>query len=254
MLIIISPAKTQDFARQRLTAKYSEPELLHESEKLIRELKKKSEKKVADLMNISEKLAALNVERYHNFTTPFTRENSKQAMLAFKGDVYTDIAVEDYSPEEFDYAQQHVRILSGLYGLLKPLDLIQPYRLEMKTKLKNPRGRDLYRFWGDRITRLLNKALEEQENPVLVNLASREYFKAVNSKKLKADIITPVFKDYQNGTYRIIAFYAKKARGMMTNFAVKNRVEDVQELKAFGEAGYAYDESRSTDKEWVFIR
>lgn len=252
MIAIISPAKTQDFSDHNFTPAYSEPELLKESEKLIKALKKKSANKIASLMSISDKLSALNRERYQNFKTPFDPDNAKQALLAFNGDVYTDIAVKDYTEKDFEFAQQHLRILSGLYGLLKPMDLIQPYRLEMKIKLKNPRGKNLYDFWGDRITKLLNEVL--QKDPVLINLASREYFKAVNLQKLKADIITPVFKDNKDGQYKIIALYAKKARGMMINFIIKNKITQVEQLKTFTEAGYEYSESMSGEKEWVFIR
>lgn len=254
MITIISPAKTQDFSAQDITKEFTEPSFLKESERLVKELKKKSAKKICELMDVSENIAALNYNRFQNFSTPFTPDNAKQALLSFKGDVYTDIDIDNYSTKEFDFAQNHLRILSGLYGLLKPLDLIQPYRLEMKIKLKNPRGKDLYEFWGDRITKAINEDLKKNKDAVLVNLASNEYFKAVKPKKINTDIITPIFKDNSNGQYKIIAFYAKRARGMMANFIIKNGIKNPEALKTFQEAGYEYSEPLSNEKEWVFIR
>lgn len=254
MITIISPAKTQDFSEQDFIKNFTEPTFLKESERLVKELKKKSTKKISDLMTVSENIAALNYERFQNFNTPFTPDNAKQSLLAFKGDVYTDIDVENYTTGEFDFAQNHLRILSGLYGLLKPLDLIQPYRLEMKIKLKNSRGKDLYQFWGNRITKAINEDLKENTGSVLINLASNEYFKVIDPKKIKGEIITPVFKDYKDGDYKIIAFYAKRARGMMANFIIKNKLKNVEKLKTFGEGGYEYNQRLSTEKEWVFIR
>ena len=254
MIAIISPAKTQDFTNQGFIDEYSEPAFLKESEKLIKELRKKSAPKISKLMDVSSNIAELNYERYQNFKTPFTPENSKQALLAFKGDVYTDIDVENFSKKEFNFAQDHLRILSGLYGILKPLDLIQPYRLEMKIKLRNSRGKNLYEFWGNRITDKINVDLEKTKNSYLINLASNEYFKAIDTKKIKAEIITPVFKDNKNGEYKILAFYAKRARGMMANFIIKNKLQSVEKLKTFQEAGYEYSERLSTEKEWVFVR
>lgn len=254
MLAIISPAKTQDFTDQKFIDTYSDPEFLKESEKLIKELKKKSATSISKLMEVSSNIAELNYERYQNFETPFTPENAKQALLAFKGDVYTDIDVDNFTKKEFEFAQDHLRILSGLYGILKPLDLIQPYRLEMKIKLKNSRGKNLYEFWGDRITKVINTDLEKSKNPCLINLASQEYFKVIDTKKIKGEIITPTFKEHKNGEYKIIAIYAKRARGMMANFIIKNKLKNVEKLKTFGEAGYEYSERLSTEKEWVFIR
>lgn len=259
MIVIISPAKTQDFSRHNHTQKFSQPHFLKESVKLIKALKKKSPEEISALMSVSEKIANLNYIRYRQFNTPFTTNNAKQALLAFKGDVYTDIEVGHFTSKDFDFAQKHLRILSGLYGLLKPLDLIQPYRLEMKIRLENPRGKNLYEFWGDRITRELRSAFAESSPPnkaesTLINLASTEYFKAVNPKALKGRIITPVFKDSHHGGYKIIAFYAKRARGMMTNFIIKNRINEPEQLKTFQEAGYAYSDPLSNAQEWVFIR
>ncbi len=253
MTIIISPAKTQDFSAHNTTNISSEPAFLKESLKLVRELKKHSPKQIASLMSVSDNIAELNYHRFKTFKAPFTPDNAKQSLLAFKGDVYTDIDVDHYTKEDFEFAQQHLRILSGLYGLLKPLDLIQPYRLEMKIKLANPRGKDLYEFWGDRITKALN-TLMDKPNPTLINLASAEYFKAVNTKLLKGKVITPVFKDHKDGAYKIIAFYAKRARGLMTDFIIKNKIEVPETLKTFQEGGYEYSEPLSSDQEWVFIR
>lgn len=253
MTIIISPAKTQDFSAHNATNIFSEPAFLKESLKLVKELKKQSPQQIASLMSVSNNIAELNYSRFKSFKTPFTPDNAKQALLAFKGDVYTDIDVDNYSQEDFEFAQQHLRILSGLYGLLKPLDLIQPYRLEMKIKLTNPRGKDLYEFWGDRITKALN-TLMDKSNSTLINLASAEYFKAVNTKLLKGRIITPIFKEHKDGEYKIIAFYAKRARGLMTDFIIKNKIEAPETLKTFQEGGYEYSEPLSNDQEWVFIR
>lgn len=252
MLVIISPAKTQDFSAQEWTKEFSEPYFLKESVKLVKELKKQSPQQIASLMSVSEKIADLNYTRFKNFKTPFTSENAKQALLAFKGDVYTDIDIAHYTQEDFEFAQNHLRILSGLYGLLKPLDLIQPYRLEMKIKLGNPRGKNLYEFWGDRITKKLNELATTA--PTLINLASAEYFKAINPQLFKGNIITPVFKDNKDGDYKIIAFYAKRARGMMTNFIIKHKITQPEQLKTFQDAGYEYSEPLSSSHEWVFIR
>lgn len=254
MLILISPSKTQDFSNTNNLKTNTLPVLLPQSEMLMREMKKKSQKQIAKLMDVSEQIAALNHGRYQQFQTPFTPENAKQALLAFKGDVYTDIEVEDYDQKELEFAQQHLRILSGLYGLLQPLDLIQPYRLEMKIKLKNRRGKNLYQFWGSRITRLLNENLKTQKEPILINLASREYFKAIKPNELKARVITPVFKENKEGEYKIIALYAKRARGMMTNFIIRNQLNTAEEIKTFQLAGYAFDINLSTENEWIFVR
>ncbi|MTI30844.1 peroxide stress protein YaaA, partial [Xanthovirga aplysinae] len=232
----------------------STPELLEESKILVKELKGKSEAEIAQLMNLSEKLATLNFERFQEFHFPFSIENAKQALLAFKGDVYTGFDLDNYSEEDFHFAQDHIRILSGLYGLLKPMDLIQPYRLEMKTPLTNPRGKDLYKFWGNRITNLLNQQLEEQKEKILVNLASNEYFKAIDTKSINGRIITPIFKENKNGHYKVIGLFAKKARGAMADYIIKNQMEEVEYLKAFTEGGYIFNEELSKTNEWVFTR
>lgn len=254
MLIVISPSKTQDFSNETSLNIKTQPAFLSESVQLVENLKKKSENQIAKLMKVSHSIASLNYERYKEFEIPFTIENARQAILAFKGDVYTDIEVDDYNKKELEFAQKHLRILSGLYGLLKPLDLIQPYRLEMKIKLKNRRGKDLYQFWGSKITDLINDAIKESEDQSLINLASREYFKVIKEKKLQGKVITPVFKDYKNGEYKIIALYAKRARGMMANYIIRKGITNVEDIKSFQQAGYNFDIKLSSENEWVFIR
>lgn len=254
MLHVISPAKTLDFETAPVIATHTQPQFLAESTQLINELRQLTPPQVSSLMSISEKLGELNAQRFLEWQTPFTPANAKQAVLAFKGDVYTGMAADTFAKKDFTFAQQHLRILSGLYGLLKPLDLIQPYRLEMGTRFVNQRGTNLYHFWGDSITDQLNAELDKHQERVLVNLASTEYFSAVNTKKLHAEIITPVFKDQKSGQYKIISFFAKKARGMMSSYIIKNQLKDVEAIKAFDVAGYSYNEVMSSPKEWVFTR
>ncbi|AWL12880.1 UPF0246 protein [Saliniradius amylolyticus] len=254
MLITLSPAKNLDYDTSPHVSEHSQPELLAQAKELIQVCRDLSPADVASLMKLSDKLAHLNVERYHNFSTPFTPDNAKQAVLAFNGDVYTGLDASSLSAEELDYAQSHLRILSGLYGLLKPLDLMQPYRLEMGTKLANPRGKNLYEFWDDTITQALNHAMSEQGDNILVNLASNEYFKSVNNKTLDGVIITPVFKDEKNGQYKVISFYAKKARGMMARYMIQNRVDSLEDLKGFNLGGYEYNAELSKENEPVFTR
>jgi len=254
MLTVISPAKTLDYDSPLTTAEYSLPDYLEDSAELISELRKLSPPQVSELMGISDKLGALNFGRYLDWQSEFTPDNARPAILAFKGDVYTGLAVESLSESDLQWAQQHLRILSGLYGLLRPLDLMQPYRLEMGTKLTNPKGKDLYQFWGGKITEGLNAELGSMKTPVLVNLASNEYFKSVMPGKLNAEIITPVFKDWKGGKYKIISFYAKKARGLMSRYLIEHRIDDAERLKEFDYAGYAYQPAMSSAREWVFTR
>jgi len=257
MLTILSPSKTQDFSDDSVNVAdlpSSTPALLNESQKLVKELRNKSVTEIEQLMNVSEKIATLNHERYQHFSVPFTQENARQALLAFKGDVYTDIAVDEYSEQEFAFAQDHLRIISGLYGLLRPLDLMQPYRLEMKTPLTNSRGDNLYTFWGDRITEQLNAALQTQDTPVLINLASNEYFKSIDTHQLAGEVVTPVFKEHKDGKYKVVAIYAKRARGKMANFIIRNAIDQPEQLKTFTDGGYEFSDSLSSEKEWVFIR
>ncbi|WP_086481109.1 peroxide stress protein YaaA [Oceanospirillum sanctuarii] len=254
MKLVISPAKTLDFESAPVTQTYSDPSFLENSQLLVDELKELSQADVATLMKLSDKLAALNVARFGSWETPFTPDNAKQAILAFKGDVYTGLDAESFSEEDFSFAQNHLRILSGLYGLLKPLDLIQPYRLEMGTKFTNSRGKNLYEFWDMQLTDALNNEFAEEKEPVLINLASNEYFKAVKTKNLQAEIITPVFKDWKNGQYKMISFYAKKARGLMAAYIIQNQLSDPEQLKNFDTEGYYFNEEQSKGNEWVFLR
>ncbi|WP_422409472.1 MULTISPECIES: peroxide stress protein YaaA [unclassified Endozoicomonas] len=254
MLFVVSPAKTLDYDTAVVTKKFSQPEFLDQSQNLIDQLRELSPADISSLMSISDKLSQLNAARYQAWQQPFTQENAKQAVLAFKGDVYTGLDAETMNAKQFDYAQKHLRILSGLYGLLKPLDLMQAYRLEMGTKFANNAGKDLYAFWGEQITDKLNEEMAAQKNDILVNLASNEYFKAVKPKLLKGQIITPVFKDWKGDKYKIISFYAKKARGLMCRYAIDNNLKKVDDLKGFDYEGYSYNEAMSNDKEWVFIR
>jgi len=252
MLVVISPAKTLDFETPARTTVASTPAFLEHSQALVERMRELAPADIAKLMKISDKLAVLNSTRYETWSLPFTPDNAKQALLAFKGDVYTGLDAETLTPQQDEYAQQHLRILSGLYGVLKPLDLIQPYRLEMGTKLSNSRGKDLYQFWGDKITDSLNDELGQDD--VLINLASNEYFKSVQPKKLNARIITPVFKDTKNGAQKIISFYAKKARGLMTRYMIENNIDNAEALKDFDVAGYQYEANQSSENDWVFTR
>ncbi len=254
MLLLISPAKTLDFETDAITEQYSQPSFLAESAELIDQLKTLSPSEVSSLMSISEKLGTLNSNRFLQWQLPFTPENSKQALLAFKGDVYEGINANSFSSEDLNWANQHLRILSGLYGLLKPLDLIQAYRLEMGTRFANQGGKNLYEFWANKITDKINNELSTHKNGCIINLASNEYFKSVKPKLLNGEIITPVFKDWKNDKYKIISFYAKKARGMMSAYIIKNRLENPAEIKQFDTAGYAYCAEESTTNNWVFLR
>jgi cytoplasmic iron level regulating protein YaaA (DUF328/UPF0246 family) len=250
MLILISPAKTLDYSIPAFQ-NHTLPEFQTETKSLIAVLKKKSAKEIGSLMGISENLANLNEERFKTFQQEFNFENSKQALLAFKGDVYTKIDVDNYSALDFDFAQNHLRILSGLYGLLKPLDLIQPYRLEMGTRLENKKGKNLYEFWDKKIAKAINSA---SEGAPIVNLASQEYFKSVDLKTVDSRVINIHFKEFKNDSYKVIGFFAKQARGLMTDFAIKNKITDPKELKLFNQEGYEYADSLSTQWEWTFVR
>ena len=250
MLILISPAKTLDYSSPNFK-EYTQPDFVSDVKSLVSVMKRKSAEEIAELMHISENLAQLNEERYKTFQKEFNPENSKQALLAFKGDVYTKIDVDTYTEEDFDFAQQHLRILSGLYGLLKPLDLIQPYRLEMGTRLETKKGKNLYEYWDKKIAKAINEAANGQ---TIINLASQEYFKAVDLKTLKTPVINIHFKELKNGSYQIIGLFAKQARGMMTNFAIKNKLTDSENLKTFQQEGYEYSEPLSSDQDWVFVR
>lgn len=254
MLMVISPAKNLDFETPVATAEATQPAFLAESQQLIDELRRLAPQDVASLMHISDKLGVLNYDRFQQWHTPFTPANARQAVLAFNGDVYTGLAAPAFSPADFAFAQQHLRILSGLYGLLRPLDLMQPYRLEMGTRFANQRGKDLYSFWGSTITDALNQQLRALNASVLLNLASGEYFKAVKPKALNARIITPVFKDWKGDNYKIISFFAKKARGMMASYIIRERITAVDAIRDFSGGGYAFNPALSAADEWVFTR
>lgn len=254
MIAIISPAKTIDFETPSLTNSSSCPEFLDYSQNLINKLRTLSESKLCSLMSISSKLAALNEQRYQEWSLPFTTSNAKQAIMAFKGDVYTGFTFEEYNEKDFDYAQNHLRILSGLYGLLRPLDLIQPYRLEMGTKLATPQGKNLYDFWGLTLTNALNTAIKNSGIQILVNLASNEYYNAVDKASLQGRVITPIFKDHKNGDLKVISFFAKKARGAMSDYLVRHRINKPEGLKEFKGLGYRFNQNLTRDDNWVFTR
>ena len=254
MLAIISPAKTLDFESAVKNFPVSQPHFTDYSEQLIEVCRKLSPQDLSSLMSISDKLAGLNAARFAEWTKIHNESNSRAALFAFKGDVYTGLDSDSLSEDDITFAQSHLRMLSGLYGLLKPLDLMQPYRLEMGTKLSNPKGKDLYTFWGNVITQAVQQAIDEQGDNVLINLASDEYYKSVKENQLKAKIIKPVFLDNKSGKYKVISFYAKKARGLMCRYLIQNRLTDIEQLKEFDLGGYWFDSASSTETEFVFKR
>jgi cytoplasmic iron level regulating protein YaaA (DUF328/UPF0246 family) len=254
MLTVISPAKKLDYSSPITSAAHTQPELLDHSQELLTGLKTLSPKDVCALMGLSDKLGALNYERFQEWQTPFTTENARPAVLAFKGDVYQGLDADNLSDKQLGWAQDNLRILSGLYGLLRPLDLMQPYRLEMGTKFANERGPDLYQFWGDIITGEINKLLAGSSDAVLLNLASNEYFKSVQPKNIKGRIVTPVFMDKKADKFKIISFFAKKARGLMSAFIIRNKITDVEKIKQFDVDGYSYNSALSEGDKWVFTR
>ena len=254
MIILMNSSKTLDFEQNASISKHTIPELIEDSEILVKKLSKLSVSDISSLMKVSEKLAQLNFERYADWQTHVKGSGTKQALLAFKGDIYSGIEVENYKRKEFDFAQKHLRILSGLYGILRPLDLIRPYRLEMATRLATSRGRNMYQFWGTKISESVAALLKQEKSGVLLNLCSAEYFKAIQSDSLDAKTITPVFKEFKNGSYRFITIYAKKARGLMCNFIIQNQLVDSEDLKLFNTAGYHFNRKLSSDEEWNFTR
>jgi cytoplasmic iron level regulating protein YaaA (DUF328/UPF0246 family) len=254
MLSVLSPAKTLDFDTPPTTRKATQPRLLERAGELVEDARTLSPDDIGELMGVSEKIAELNHRRFMNWRTPFTLDNAKQSVLAFKGDVYTGLEAETLTSAQLGFAQQHLCILSGLYGLLRPLDLIQPYRLEMGLKFANRGGASLYEFWGADITRALNAQVRKSGSPVLVNLASNEYFRSVDPGALDAEIITPVFKDRRGDKYRVISFFAKKARGRMARFIIDRELNEPAGLKKFRLDGYRYNGKESTAREWVFTR
>lgn len=254
MLIVLSPAKKLNYETPANTEIATQPDFIKHSAELIDILRQHSPDQIGSLMRISDQLATLNANRYADWSSRFTLENAKQAMLAFNGDVYEGLAAGSLNAKQLAYAQARIRILSGLYGVLRPLDLMQPYRLEMGTKLANPAGKDLYAFWGDTVTVALNQRIAEEKAAALINLASEEYFKVVKPALLQAPVITPVFQDWKNGKYKIISFYAKRARGLMARYAVTKDISRPADLKSFDIDGYAFDASVSNEKTWIFRR
>lgn len=254
MLIVISPAKTLDYETTPKTKVFTTPDYLDRSQQLINRLRNFSSLDISDLMKVSAKIADLNFDRYETWKKPFTEKNAKQAVLAFKGDVYTGLDADSFKADDFKFAQKHLRVLSGLYGLLRPLDLMQPYRLEMGTKLQTDNGKNLYEFWGTDITEGLNKQLKKIKSDTLINLASNEYFKSVKPMSLNAEIITPAFKEFKNGEYKIIGIYAKKARGLLSRYIIQNKLDDPEDIKSFSEEGYRFNKKLSKGNDWVFTR
>ncbi len=254
MLIVVSPAKTLDFETPAKTKVFTLPDYLNDSQELINRLRRFSSLDISELMKVSTKIAELNFDRYEAWTKRFTEKNAKQAALAFKGDVYTGLDAESFNANDFKFAQKHFRILSGLYGLLRPLDLMKAYRLEMGTKLKTDRGNNLYEFWGSTITDGLNSQLKKTKSHHLINLASNEYFKSVKAKELNAEIVTPEFKEFKNGDYKMIGIFAKKARGMLSRYIIKHRLSDVNDIKSFKEDGYSLNKKLSSENKMVFTR
>ncbi|MGI4849212.1 MAG: peroxide stress protein YaaA [Janthinobacterium lividum] len=254
MLIVLSPAKTLDYTTPAATDQHGKPDFIKQSAELIDTLRLLTPAQIGSMMHVSDPLAQLNAERFASWSPRFTKHNSKQAVLAFNGDVYDGLDASTLSEPQLMHAQAHLRILSGLYGLLRPLDWMQPYRLEMGTRLQNPRGRDLYAFWGDSVTLALNKQVAKVKARALINLASEEYFKVVQPALLTVPVITPVFEDWKNGQYKIISFYAKRARGSMARHATVRHLTDPEKLKNFETDGYAYNERASTPARWVFRR
>ncbi|PLX03401.1 MAG: peroxide stress protein YaaA [Marinilabiliales bacterium] len=253
-MIILSPAKTLNFEAQNQTKNYSSPIYISEANEIAKELKKFSPDDLQKLMSISPKLAELNAKRFLSWKTKPEISTTKQALLAFQGEVYNGMKAENFTASDLDYAQNNLRILSGMYGVLKPLDLIQAYRLEMGTKLSVSNKKNLYLFWQEKITDEILKELENSSLQCLINIASNEYYKTINKKKLTKPVITPVFKEERNGTYKVITIYAKKARGMMASFIIKNKLSNKEDIKAFSDEGYFYNSELSTTSEWVFTR
>lgn len=259
MLTVLSPAKSLDFetrvSRRLLPrARLTQPDFLNETSELVSRMQKASPRELIRLMNISQSLAELNVSRYASFCLPFSADNAKPAAYAFRGDVYLGLEIDSFDRRDLNFAEKHLRIVSGLYGLLRPLDLIQPYRLEMGTDLDTRRGKNLYEFWGSRLTEALSEQLLVQKNRTLINLASNEYFRAIQPDQLPGRVITPVFMDKKKGEYRVISFFAKRARGMMARYMVQQRIDRPGGLKAFNLGGYAWSARASSGDRWVFLR
>jgi hypothetical protein len=254
MLIVLSPAKSLDYASPVTTKKSTQPEFMPQAATLVDILREFSPAHIASLMKISDPLAALNAGRFASWMPVSTTDNARQAVLAFIGDVYQGLEASSLSARQLDWLQSHVRILSGLYGVLRPLDLMQPYRLEMGTRLPHRGGRDLYAFWGTAVTAAINKALRQHKAKTLVNLASEEYFRVLQPASLDAQVVTPVFQDWSGGKYKVVAFHAKRARGLMTRYAAQNGLAQAEQLIDFDSDGYAFDAAASNESRWVFRR
>jgi len=255
MLILLSPAKIQNFKQQQITEKFSYPEFINEAGKLVDLIRKLSPYELSKLLDINSNLTQLNFDRFFNWHLPFNPENAKQAVLVFDGEVYRGLDAKSFSSDDFEYAQNHLRLLSGLYGVLRPLDLIQPYRLEVSSKLINPQGNNLYDFWQKKITKSIVSALLDSVKPaIILNLASSEYFKSLNLKNKKVRVIDVEFYEYKHDNFKQIVIYTKKARGLLARFVIENRIEDEENLKGFNSAGYWYSPQMSTDNKLVFIR
>tara|TARA_X000000368_G_scaffold401001_1_gene373429 strand:+ start:3534 stop:4307 length:774 start_codon:yes stop_codon:yes gene_type:complete len=255
MITLLSPAKTLDYESPLPVKDFSVPGNLNKSKELIKELRKKDPQDLSDLMGLSEKLSNLNFERNMNWESPVKPSDEiRQAIFAFKGDVYTGLSAYSLKKSDINFLDNHVRILSGLYGVLKPLDLMSPYRLEMGTKLQTPKGKDLYEFWGQEITNSINESIFTHKNKFILNLASVEYFSSIKKDLLIGEVISPIFKDFKNGKYKIISFFAKKARGSMTRYLVENRIDSPKDIISFDYEGYKYSKSESTEYAPVFLR
>ena len=254
MITVLSPSKKLNLDSQDIIDHYTQCEFIKSAETLANEAKNLTENDLKDLMDISDKLAKLNRERFDRWALPFNQENAKQAVLAFDGGVYSGLKADTFSDKDFTFAQDHLRILSGLYGILKPLDLIQPYRLEMGVGFQNPKGKDLYAFWKESITKSLNKTLKKHSSPIIINCASIEYFSAIDLSKLNGDILSIVFKEYRNDELKFISFNAKKARGLMTQYIMKNKIDKLNDIKDFNYEDYKFDSKLSEDNTFVFTR
>ena len=254
MLMVLSPAKTLDYESPLTTEEHSLPDFIPRSAELISTLRELSPDKLGSLMQISDQLAHVNADRFASWSKKFNFKNSRQALLAFNGDVYEGLDARTLNQKQLTWTQDHLRILSGLYGVLRPLDLMQPYRLEMGTRLPNAHGKDLYAFWGDEVTTALNEALASVKSSALINLASEEYFKSVRPKNLVVPVITPVFEDWKGGKYKIISFYAKRARGLMARYAIEKKITKPEQLRLFDTEGYAFVPASSSETSWVFRR
>ena len=254
MITLLSPSKKLNFNEQDIVHSYTECDFIQSAELLANEAKNLTENDLKDLMNISDKLAKLNRDRFDRWSLPFSVSNAKQAILAFDGGVYSGLQAEDFKQKDFDFAQNHLRILSGLYGILKPLDLIQPYRLEMGISFKNNKGKNLYEFWKEDLTQNLNNTLKEHKNPTIINCASVEYFSAIDLSKLNGKILSIVFKEYRNDELKFISFNAKKARGLMTQYIMKNKIDSNNDIKDFSYDNYNFDLKLSDDSTFVFTR